>query len=228
MKKGEMVQGHIYLAEQRTVCKSASSEVYGTFHDKHDAANAHVMGRLMQANAVILEAGRDILLSIPEQVQTYLLPIGGEILLAEGSARAVDVGEILIYDHGMDRENLLVMNPYQEHPTSFVQFSCRIDEGMSCGSSISGLGIDKEKDRLLPIDGSSPFVSLYIGLFGVRKEDALDLEPGKPCFFAYVLAGSFEVEGRLLRSGDSLLLWDLDRAEMESLNDSSILFVVNY
>ncbi|WP_157278642.1 hypothetical protein [Olivibacter sitiensis] len=224
MKTVNMLQGNIYLAERRMRYKSDSSEMYSTFYDSLAAEQ----GRLLQANAVILEAGRDILLDIPEWAQTYLLPIGGEILLADNGAKMIDVGEILIYDHGADKADLLIRNPYQEHPTSFVQFSCRIDKGLSSGIRIARLGINEEKDRLVALDGSSPLVSLYIGILEGRKEDTLYMAQGKSSFFAYILQGSFEIEGRLLRSGDSLLLWDLDQAELESLQDGSILFGINF
>ncbi len=52
------------------------------------------------------------------------------------------------------------------------------------------------------------------------------LESDKSYLFAYVLTGSFEIAGRLLHNGDSLLLWKLQQIELESLQDGSILLII--
>ncbi len=45
-------------------------------------------------------------------------------------------------------------------------------------------------------------------------------------FFAFVLAGAFETEGRLLHERDGLAIWDTDKIEMEALsNDAMILLI---
>lgn len=223
MKLADMVPGFIYLAEQRKAFKDVSGEVYSTLGS--DANEAE--GQLLQANAILLEANMDILLSIPKQAQTYLLPVGGEILLADNVTRTVDVGEILIYDHGLDRENLLVRNPYCDHPTSFLQFSCLAHDGLAFGYVVQQLNMAVARNCLSPIAGTCPTIAIHLGVFDARAETAFVLGLQKTRFFAYVIEGSFEIEGRLLHNGDSLLLWNLKTAEMEALSPNSIVFVIN-
>ncbi|WP_165699302.1 pirin family protein [Hymenobacter jejuensis] len=45
-------------------------------------------------------------------------------------------------------------------------------------------------------------------------------------FFAFVVAGAFEVEGRLLHERDGLALWDVQEVELEALSNDALVLVL--
>ena len=45
-------------------------------------------------------------------------------------------------------------------------------------------------------------------------------------FFAFVIEGAFELEGRLLHARDGLALWNLEKIEWEALSGGAILLVL--
>jgi hypothetical protein len=45
-------------------------------------------------------------------------------------------------------------------------------------------------------------------------------------FFAFVVAGAFEVEGRLLHQNDGLALWNTSVIELEALSENVVILVV--
>jgi quercetin 2,3-dioxygenase len=74
-------------------------------------------------------------------------------------------------------------------------------------------------------DGSGP-LKLSIGNFAGRQEVNYRLRSTTSFLFTHVLAGAFEVEGRLLEVGDGLFLWDCETVEMEALSNKAVLIIL--
>ncbi|MBH0619506.1 hypothetical protein I3A86_25800 [Salmonella enterica] len=67
---------------------------------------------------------------------------------------------------------------------------------------------------------------LHLGCFGGRQEAVFRPQAGR--LFAFVLAGAFELEGRLLHAYDGLALWECPAAELEALSPDALVLVLEF
>jgi len=86
--------------------------------------------------------------------------------------------------------------------------------------------IDNQLAELVPTTPSQAFI-LRLGQFSGRHEAVVALQPGAH-FFAFVVAGAFEVEGRLLHGKDGLALWNTDHVELEALSNNALVLTVTW
>lgn len=68
-------------------------------------------------------------------------------------------------------------------------------------------------------------VGVQIGRFAGRAGTTCAL-PGGATFFAFVLAGAFELAGQLLHTGDGLALWDTSIVELEALSNEAVVITL--
>ena len=72
-----------------------------------------------------------------------------------------------------------------------------------------------------------PAFGVQMGRFAGRAEASCAL-PGGTHFFAFVLAGAFEIAGRLLHAGDGLALWDTLAVELEALSPDAVVITLTW
>ena len=68
--------------------------------------------------------------------------------------------------------------------------------------------------------------ALSLGRFAGRHETEYKVQHAGSHLFAYVLAGAFEFEGRLLHEKDGLALWDMATLELEALSNNALVLVL--
>jgi hypothetical protein len=64
-----------------------------------------------------------------------------------------------------------------------------------------------------------------VGRFKGRGENGYSLSPSS-ALYSFVLAGVFEIDGRLLHERDGIALWATDKIEMEALSNDAILLTI--
>lgn len=107
--------------------------------------------------------------------------------------------------------------------------------GINTSSMASPFSFDLtgQKNRLIEIfspvadacQGSAYSPVGLIGKFAGREEATYQiLNPSG--LFAFVIAGEFEVQYRLLQAGDGLALWGLQQVELEALSNDAIILLV--
>ena len=69
---------------------------------------------------------------------------------------------------------------------------------------------------------------LNMGNFEGRKEAMYSLKTATNAIFAYVLQGAFEVNNRLLETGEALCCWNTDRVEVEALSGNAYLLLLEF
>jgi redox-sensitive bicupin YhaK (pirin superfamily) len=79
---------------------------------------------------------------------------------------------------------------------------------------------------VLPVAGHSLPFRASLGRFAGRAEGTYQLQNSAAGFFAFVLAGAFEVAGRLLHAQDGLALWDVPAIELEALSNDALVLVL--
>ena len=66
---------------------------------------------------------------------------------------------------------------------------------------------------------------ISIGQFSGREEVVKSVVDF-PNVFCYVLAGAFEISGRLLQPLDGLAIWDIEEIDMEALSNNALVLMV--
>ncbi len=222
--------GKIFVADQRGLTQTASSQRYatlnfGSFYHEH----RQPLGRLLAVNEESLAGGTTLALPVPEAVHVVLLPVTGtvEVLLAnEILTVEVEQTRVLTLPAGA---TLQLRNPYPADLISLVHLWVRADVPAPTGELAASFTFAGLADRLAPLLPSAtelPF-ALSLGRFAGRCEATYALAPGR-LFFGFVLAGAFEVEGRLLHAHDGLALWSATTPiDLEALSNEALLLVLD-
>jgi quercetin 2,3-dioxygenase len=228
--------GKIFLSDQRGLTQTPrhcrySTFNFGDFNQQHKTP----FGSLYGLNEELL-AGRHCL-DLPAAQASYLLllPVTGalECYHPDGNTTLVDVEEVLISELPAN-SSVKIRNPYESEVIHFLHIW--IKAGTATASAAA---------RVLPFRFTSPDnplaeiifpdsahegrqlpFSVSIGRFGGRQEAVYRLKSKASCFFAYVLAGAFECEGRLLHQNDGLALWDTEAIELEALSNDALVLMV--
>jgi hypothetical protein len=222
----------IFLAEQRGLVETPqfhrlSTFSFGSFADEHKAP----FGRLQALNEETLAAGYRQELSADEAAQVLILPITGAVQAAVGGepARLVDVGQVLLLTVPAG-DKLQLSNPYDTELISVLHLWLRVDELVAAPAAQSfAFATEALENQLAEIIAPAtaagvPGLALSLGRFAGRREAIYKLR-GSRCF-AFVLAGAFELEGRLLHEKDGLALWDLAEVELEALSNDALVLLV--
>ncbi len=224
--------GKIFVADQRGLAQTASFQRYATLNfGPYYHEHRQPLGRLLAVNEESLAGGATLTLPVAEAMHVVLLPITGtvEVVLAhELLAIEVEQVQVLTLPAG---SSLRLRNPYPSDLISLLHLWVRADAAgpaLAAGPAVSFTfaGLANRLVPLLPTTMGLPF-ALSLGRFAGRCETTYALAPGR-LFFGCVLAGAFEVEGRLLHAQDGLALWDaIDPIELEALSNDALLLVLD-
>jgi len=220
--------GKIFLADQRGRTETPDFRRFATF-SFGDFQHEHKqpLGQLLAVNEEWLASSYTLELPVPEAVHIVLLPITGTVealFNAEVLPTAVGQVHVLTLPAG---STLRLRNPYPSNVINLLHLWLRADEPVLTAESVvfSFEDIANRLAPLLPTTAGLPF-TLSLGRFAGRQEATHALAAGQ-LFFGFVLAGAFEVEGRLLHEKDGLGLWDAPASlEIEALSDNALLLVL--
>ncbi|MGI4874849.1 MAG: hypothetical protein ACRYFX_27150 [Janthinobacterium lividum] len=219
--------GKIYLADQRGRLETSDLRRLSTFNFG-DYADEHrqPLGRLYGFNEETLAGGCSTELRATQASYVLLLPITGDVAfrLASGPSGTVQVEELqgLALAAG---DSLQLTNPYEDELISFLHIWLQADVPTSEVAPVFGFDLGSNENQLLEIISNERVFSLSIGRFMGRQE-AVYLVPPRAQLFAFILAGAFEVEGRLLHERDGLGLWEAKEVELEALSNNAIVMVL--
>ncbi|MEH0153919.1 hypothetical protein V6R21_07205 [Limibacter armeniacum] len=107
-------------------------------------------------------------------------------------------------------------NPYEDKWVSFFLLELASPLEMRSGSVVD-FDLDRNLNKLItPLEGVS------MGLFEGRKHGSFENEK-EQSVYVYVIEGVFEVEDRLLETGDGLFVEQADCLTFESLSSNAII-----
>lgn len=222
--------GRLYLAEQHgtlTTAQSSRSSVFsfGAFADVQRPAE----GRLLAFNEETLSGGQQ--LTLPNSLATYcvVVPLTGEIGCGDAlSQEVVQVEEVWVARVPAGRAVVLT-NPYPDTAVSFLHiWLADAAAPATARAEVFQYTFQQLESGLLEVTGGSaqlPF-ALSLGRFTGRQEALYQPRRPDSLFFAYVLAGAFEIEGRLLHAKDGLALWQVAETELEALSNNALVVVL--
>jgi quercetin 2,3-dioxygenase len=222
--------GKIFVADQRGLTQTASSQRYatlnfGSFYHEH----RQPLGRLLAINEESLAGGATLALPVAEAVHVVLLPITGTVeVLLTNKLVAVEVEQVQVLTLPAGA-TLQLRNPYPNDLICLLHLWVRADvaaPAIGPAASFAFAGLANRLAPPLPATAGLPF-ALSLGCFAGRREATYALAPGR-LFFGCVLAGAFEVEGRLLHAQDGLALWEaVAPIELEALSNDALLLVLD-
>ncbi|MBC6612192.1 hypothetical protein H8B15_14785 [Hymenobacter sp. BT507] len=225
--------GKIFLADQRGVEETAQFRRYSTLQfGAYCHEHKQALGRLLAVNEELVVGGARVTVAAAQAVHVLIIPITGAVQIgveAEGPVQ-IDVEEMyaLTVPAG---STLHFTNPYDNALIDFLHLWIAADPAQSAAAGyVSQFSFAAIAGRLLPLlppigaPNALP-CTVSLGRFDGRQEVVYPLA-GKAQFFAFVLAGAFEAEGRLLHEKDGLALWDTKEVELEALSNGALLVVV--
>lgn len=152
--------------------------------------------------------------------KTYIvLPLFGEITT---NNNIVSVGEILtinaVKGQIISFKNLLNNN---QSDVLIFELDLQNRNWVYCKETLDFQVIN----NLLTISEYFTFPN-FIGLYEGRKEEFYTLKSSKNSIFAMVINGAFEFQNRLLETRDALLLWEVEKIELESLSENALIIML--
>jgi redox-sensitive bicupin YhaK (pirin superfamily) len=237
----KQVPGKIFLADQRGLVESPHFRRQSTFSfGAYQQAHKEPFGRLYGLNEEVLGGGHEVELPVAQDSYIIVLPITGTVAYSTdgGAIGTVEVGAVLTLSVPAGTR-LRLHNPYADELISCLHLWVRASAPLTPLAPAAGLQTvfeELRENELLELVGARaqdapptqpdlPF-SLSLGRFMGRQEAAYTLaQPGNQ-LVAFVLAGAFELESRLLHEKDSLVLWDVEAIELEALSNHAIVLLL--
>jgi hypothetical protein len=222
--------GQIHLADQRGFTKSNTLRRYSNFN-YGDYFNKHrtPFGRLEVWNDEMLAGGNSTTATVKNSCWFVLIPVTGEVLLkrSNGDIRLIDVGEVFV-GYAIAGEVLELVNLYKSDWINYIYLQLKDNRDINVPHDevfkFDFSGRQNELIDLVPGCRKHPF-RLHLGVFGGRK-DALYQLQSKSLFYGFVLAGAFELQGRLMHERDGLALWELEEADLEALSNNAVIVIL--
>jgi hypothetical protein len=222
--------GQIHLADQRGYTKSNTLRRYSSFN-YGDYFNQYrtPFGRLEVWNDEMLAGGSSITVAAKNSCWFVLIPVTGEVLLKRlnGDIRLIDVGEIFV-GYAVAGETLELVNLYKSDWINYIYLQLKDNRDIKVLPDEVFMfdygGRQNELIDLVPGCKKHPF-RLHLGVFDGRV-DALYPLQNKSLFYAFVLAGAFEMQGRLMHERDGLALWELEEADLEALSNNAVIVIL--
>lgn len=231
----QQTPGRIFLSDQRELLETKQFQRYSLYQGGPPPARG-----FQALHEESLAGGAQAELAAPTAMHVLIIPITGAVQLeiAPGIPTLMHVEEI----HAATvpaGSRLRFSNPYPADTISFLHLwvVASADALAAPVSRIFDFDMQAlanqlvEATQLLPIlprnqrSGRLPF-RVSLGRFAGRQEAVYKLSSPAAQVFAFVLAGAFEVEGRLLHEKDGLSLWDTPTVEIEALSNDALLVIV--
>nr|WP_068893197.1 hypothetical protein [Pedobacter panaciterrae] len=226
-----MKPGKIFLSEQRGIEESSLSKTTMMFNsNSYYNEYKEPFRNLTALNDELLVPFGKLEVSAKEASHLLIIPVTGDLYYQDANENTIEVniGEVKICSlTAGSRFN--IHNPYGSDFINFLQIWIK-DESISQDQSLKPIAfnISERLNHLTPVvsgvtSASKPLpFALSIGQFGGRAETTYNLNSNN-AFFTFIIAGAFEINGRLMHPRDGLALWDVDSIEIEALSSEATL-----
>jgi hypothetical protein len=227
--------GKIYLADQRGLLATSAFRRYSTFSfGLFQRVHKEPFGRLYGLHEETLAGGYTSAFAVAESSYVVLLPITGAVAYEVGNQASGTVeAEELVTLSVPAGTALRLRNPFADELVSLLHLWVRAPAPLPAAAALpaafSAQALANQLCELVgaPAQGAGqplPF-GLSLGRFAGRREAVYEAAPGNT-LFAFVIAGAFELEGRLLHEKDGLALWDAAELELEALSNHALVLVL--
>jgi redox-sensitive bicupin YhaK (pirin superfamily) len=225
-----LTPGQIYLADQRGLLESPQQQRYCTLNFGTYAADGRgPLGSLRAVNEELLAPGQAVTLVAAHATHLVLLPILGAVSFhtAAGQVGTADVEQVQVLNLSPG-STVELRNPYEQELITFLHLWLDAAPDALATSDCFEYrvgALDNQLTELVPPAPQRQF-TLHLGCFQGRREAVYQVSDPNHRLFAFVLAGAFEVEGRLLHEKDALALWETRAVELEALSNNAFVLLV--
>ncbi len=222
----EKTSAIIYLNEQRGLIEKSDSNCFCTFnYDGYYNEAKQAFGSIFLFNELILNSSARLATVIEHNCYFILIPITGSLnyQTSDQPSQVLEVGEIIICP--CQKGSLFqTCNPYSYENIHLIQIGIKADShsGQQEKFPFNLTSFPDELNEVLVVESK---FKLSAGRFGGRKEFIYPLKGGSS-HFIFALSGAFEVSGRLIHPGDSLILWNSNETEIEALSNDAVLISI--
>ena len=227
----ELTPGKIFLADERGLTETSALKRYSTFNfEKYYSEHGEAFGNLFLCNDESIAGGKVTFFLCKEDSLQIFMPITGGIdIVANGKEFALENGHVQVLIMGKG-DVLEIRNPYQNDVINYIQFGIKTDMFlMRASEMLFGFDFERNQNQLLEIISSPklPF-KLSAGIFAGREEAVYKMQSPNHQFYAFIIDGAFEIEGRLMHARDGLALWDIGQIKLEALSNNAIAVVLEF
>lgn len=204
--------------------------------DSYSNEFKYPFGNLYLFNDEVIEPGSFAMATeVKESSYVILMPITGDLLYkTRGGHLNIPIGQILI-SCLPSGSTFQIENPYANEKINFVQIRIKAKDSIARPfTRLLDFDLHANQNSLMPLTDDMnakrspskiPF-RLGIGQFGGRQEAVYQMASKKTSLFSFILAGAFEIEGRLLHPRDGLALWATDKVALEALSDNALVLTL--
>ena len=226
-------EAQIYLSTRRGYSQTEGFRSYHTLNtDQYRAEGKGAFGALLAFNDNALAAGNVDKLTVQKTTEIVLVPIAGGIELNSrgGESVFISAGESFRF-LAFPESDFTISNPYPVETINYLQIHLSPDLSLEAqqnhfdDSPLTKFSIEK-KGLQIGFQTVRGKVNGYIGQYQGRAEDEITPDSFKNGVFTYIIQGAFEVQNRLLETGDALSLTNVEKVEFEALSNEAIILVV--
>lgn len=163
---------------------------------------------------------------------SILIPITGDFLYTDPVFEDMEiaVGQAIMISRA-ESFDFQLKNPFEGDEISFLVLTVAHTIDIADFVNVFEFNLAAHKNALVEITEMQfsatqplPF-RISIGQFSGRQEVVKSVVDF-PNVFCYVLAGAFEISGRLLQPLDGLAIWDIEEIDMEALSNNALVLMV--
>lgn len=209
----------IYKAQQRGLFENSNHRREATFNfESYQDASRSPFGALQVLNDETLGPSQQLARNV-ENGTVLLIPLVGALeYTLNGETAYVETNEAAWLPAD---GNLTLRNPYDEELINFLYIV--FSHSIVTEAETLSINLDSRNSlNPLSLPGS---IKAKMGLFDGRQEALYPVQNPNNGLFVFVIAGAFEVQGRLLEQRDGLALWQLEEAEMEALSENAVVLL---
>ena len=225
----ELTPGKIYLADQRGLTETSTLRRYSTFNfEKYYNEHKEAFGNLFICNDDSLAGGKlTFFLSKEDSFQIFIPITGGIDIVSKGEEFSVDTGQVLALN--LEKGEVLeISNPYEKDIINYLQIGIKNNVVLfEKVNDTFAFDFEKDKNQLIEVVSFNDLpLKVSAGIFDGREESIYKMQSQKNNFYAFIIDGAFEIEGRLMHARDGLALWDIEQIELEALSNNAIALII--
>lgn len=221
-----VAQGKIFLADQRGLKETHKIKRFSIFNfEGFKNPDKTAVDKLYLFNDEMLAGKQKTCFEVDRNSYIIILPITGAVNYLDDSENETDVDvEEAVIVYVEQGANITLTNPFENDIVNYLCIGLDAEQPMENNPQFCTFDLSLS-NQLLKIKTSEVPFTLNIGRFDGRKEATYSVNKAAK-LYAFVVAGAFEVGGRLLHEKDSLALWDTEQIELEALSNNAVILVI--
>lgn len=219
-------QGKIFLSNQRGIIESDRIKRYSTFNfENFFNPTKEAIGNLYALHDDMLAPNADLNFYTREQGYILILPITGDIKYIDEQKNETNIKigkSLLVY---LDKNSYIQLkNPYENTTVNYLMIAIKSDETPKHSLALLDIDLSQINHSYTLAQPSSSF-KISVGRYKGRGENEYAVNRSATVY-CFVLAGAFEIDGRILHNRDGIALSATDKIEMQALSDNSMLLTI--